>query len=134
MRDEPDERLVWPRKLDALALQGEQEAFDSAAESDAGCGAAAELLDQIIVPAPAADRVLRAQPTGGDLPQRVGVVIEPANQRPIELERHTGVLQQRLHALDMSLALLRQITQRRRRASGSRNVARVFAVKNAQQG
>ena len=59
--DEPDERLAVVGERDALGFEGEQQAFEAAAESDAGGRSAAELFDEVVVPPAAADRVLRAE-------------------------------------------------------------------------
>ena len=84
MGDEPDEFAVGLRKLHALAFEGEQQAFEAAAEADAGRRAAAERFDEVVVASAAADGVLRAQAAGGDFPQGVGVVVEAADEIAID--------------------------------------------------
>src|SRR5579872_2490995 len=61
VRDEPDELAFLAWELDALALERQQEAFEAAAKPDARRRPAAELLDEVVVSAAAADGVLRAQ-------------------------------------------------------------------------
>ena len=61
-------------------FEGDEQAFDAAAEADAGRGAAAEVFDEVVVAAAAADGVLRAEAAGGDFPERVGVVVEAADE------------------------------------------------------
>ena len=57
---EPDEGLARGGEGDALGFEGEEQAFEARAEPDAGRGAAAEQLDEVVVAATTADGVLVA--------------------------------------------------------------------------
>ena len=65
--------------------RGEQHPLDPGRPADAGRRRAAELLDQAVVAAAAADARLRAERVAGELEHRARVVVEPAHERRVEL-------------------------------------------------
>jgi hypothetical protein len=67
--------------LRAGALEREQQPLDPGAEADARRGLAAELLDQAVVAAAAADRALRADRLVDELERGARVVVEAAHER-----------------------------------------------------
>ena len=71
--------------VDALELEREHEPLDAGAEADARRRRPADLLDEIVVAAAAADRRrLRALVRADELERRARVVVEPADERRVE--------------------------------------------------
>ncbi len=71
-------------------------------------GVTAHLLDETVVTAAAADRVLRGvERVALELERRARVVVEPAHQPRLDLERDAEPLQALLHGLEVGGRLLR---------------------------
>ncbi len=68
-----------------------------AAKPTPGSAGPAELLDQAVVAAAAAERVLRAERAGSELEHRARVVVEPAHERRVDLVAEARVVEQRPH-------------------------------------
>ena len=75
------EEHVDVRRLRAIRPDREQEPFDAGAEADARRRRPADLLDEPVVAAAAADRVLRADRLVLELERRPRVVVEAADER-----------------------------------------------------
>ena len=132
MADQPRQLRTFARQLHPLPLQGQQQAFEAAAEADAGGGAAAELFDEVVVAAAAAEGVLRAEAAGDDFPECFGVVVEPADEAGVDFEGNFRGREQRLHPLKVLAAPVGQALDRGRGALHRRLVAGVLAVEDAQ--
>src|SRR5919199_4754909 len=75
---------VDPR-LRLLEVEREEQPLDPGPEADPGRGRPADLLDEVVVAAAAADRALRADRLVHELECRARVVVEPAHERRCEL-------------------------------------------------
>ena len=87
-----------------------QDPLDAARPADAGRVRPADLLDQPVVAAAAADAGLRAERVGGELEHGARVVVEPAHERVVDLVGLADAVEQRAHGL-------RSARGRRRRAA-----------------
>ena len=76
---------------------GKQDPLDARRPAHARSRRAAQLLDQAVVAAAAAERRLRPQALGLELEHRARVVVEPAHERGIDLVGHPGLVEQRPH-------------------------------------
>ena len=84
----------------ALVAARQQRAVDAEREADARRGRAAEILDEAVVAAAAAERVLgRVERAALELERRAAVVVEPAHEPHVDRERDAEVVQPRLHAV-----------------------------------
>jgi hypothetical protein len=85
--DEPEEGAGGAGELGSLRFEGDEETFEAGAEADAGGGSAAEVFDEVVVAAAAAEGVLGAESAGGDFPEGFGVVVEAADEVGVDFEK-----------------------------------------------
>ena len=84
-------------------------------------------------PPAAADRVLRAEPAGRHFPHDAGVVVESADECPVDAERHRGAFEQRPHAVEVRGARLGEVFGGGGRALYGLDVARVLRIEDPQR-
>src|SRR5204862_2201922 len=104
-------RLAHEEDVDVRAIvvalaDGEQQALEARAEADSGGRRAADLLDEPVVAAAAADRVLRADRLVLELEGRARVVVEPAHERRHELVADAERVEVLAHPREMFSALV----------------------------
>ena len=119
----------------ALGVAGQQDPLDPRAEADAtGPGRAAEGLDEAVVATAATDGVLRrVERVGRELEQRVVVVVEPAHQPGLDLERDPEDLQPLLHPVEARLGVRREVLQHLGRSRHHGLVLRPSGVQDPQR-
>ena len=96
------------RRRDVLVLEREQQALDAGAEADPGRRRTADLLDEPVVAAAAADRRVRVLVGTDELERRARVVVEPAHERRVEHVRHAVEVELRAHLVEMRAAVVAQ--------------------------
>jgi hypothetical protein len=119
------------RQCHRLVAQHHQP-LDAAGPADAGRRRSAKLGNQPVVSSAAQHGTLRAQMRGDEFESGVGVVIEAAHQRRIDLERHAGRRKAVLHRLEEILTGLVEVIGKARGLGIDRLVALVLAVEDAQ--
>src|SRR5690606_19463217 len=95
--------------------------------------APAELRDEPVVAPAGADRALRSEPIRDPLEDRPRVVVEPADEARIDLERNAGIAQQPLETLEVVARPLVEILAHDRRAGDEFRHVRVLAVEDPQR-
>ena len=98
-----------------------------------GVGGAADLLDEPVVAAAAADAALRAEAVGVELEGGARVVVEAAHQAEVEVRLEPGPLHQREHRVEVLAALRAQVVDDARRLVEHGAAALDLAVEGAQR-
>ena len=89
------------RRRPAAAPAASRMRSTPAAHPQPGVGGAAELLDQPVVAAAAADAALGAQRARLELEHRARVVVQAAHERGVDLVGHVGGVEQRAHGREV---------------------------------
>src|SRR5207237_236339 len=111
----------------------EQETLDARAEADSRRWSAADLLDQPVIAAAAADRVLRADRLVLELEGRARVVVQPTHERRDELVAHAVGVEKAAHLLEVLAALVAERLPDLRRALESLLDPLALDVEDAQR-
>ncbi len=131
--DEHVERWYLGREH-ALRVAREQGSLDPDPEADARDRGATHLGGETVVPASPADRVLgRVERLRRELERRAGVVVEPAHETRLELERDPECLQTLLHPLEVGRSLGRQMLGELRRPLHDLDHRGILGVEDAQR-
>lgn len=120
-------------KVRPALLHEQQQPLHAKAEADAGARGAAELLDQPVVPAAAADGALRADALGKDLEHGPGIVIQPAHERGGELVAHAHRVQQHKESVHVRAAVVAEKVHDVRRLGDDLAARGRLAVEDAQR-
>ena len=121
-----------PRSCSAVARR-QQHPLDARRPAHARGRRAAQLLDQAVVAAAAAERRLGAEALGLELEHRARVVVEPAHERGVDLVRHPGPVEQRPHLGEVLGVVGASRSTQARRLRHHRLGAGVVGVERAQR-
>ena len=107
-----------PRPGGGRAAPGEGDALEAAAEAAPRRRRSAELLDEPVVAAAAADGVLRRlEGERLELERRARVVVEPAHETGVDVGLEADGAQQAQHALEVLATVRAQVVDQARRAA-----------------
>ena len=118
---------------DRRRSRGQQDPLDAGRPADAGRGRPAELLDQAVVAAAAAEAAWAPELVALELEHRARVVVEPAHQRRVDLVLDAGLVEQRAHLGEVLGVLGVEAVEQRGRLRHHRAGARVVGVERAQR-
>ena len=124
---------VDDRHGDGLLPGREQDPLDPRRPADARGRRAAELLDEAVVAAAAADTGLRAERVARELEDRARVVVEPAHERRVDLVRQVGAVEQRAHGGEVLGVLTGETVEQPRRPGHHVPCPGVVGIERAQR-
>ena len=121
-------RRLRERRVDSFHYHNQT--LQTAAKAHARCCLTAQLGNQTVIPAAAANRALRADIGGNELKDRLGIVVQTANDVGVNFIRNAHIVQIGLYFFKMLTAVITQIIQRNRRVCCDLLAGFLLAVEN----